>query len=231
MEPELTDEERRALRRKARLVTLDALAASGGRATRKAVRAYAIERGGFTARELTAPAPPKAAQKFSRAIEQVLAWTLTDLKQDGLVANPAWSVWELTDRASVKPQPVAAPVLRTRLDELRALPYREYLRTPEWRETRGTALVRADHACALDATHTDRLEVHHRTYDRLGEERDDDVVVLCHECHQRHHEHVGRPGRRTERAPSVPPPFRADVGRAAVGETQPKRGFLARIFS
>ncbi len=37
------------------------------------------------------------------------------------------------------------------------------------------------------------LDVHHRMYERRGEERDVDLIVLCHECHSIFHE-LGRLG-------------------------------------
>ena len=58
-----------------------------------------------------------------------------------------------------------------RLDELRAMPYRKYLRTPEWQERRSRALSRAHGRCQT-CNGDKHLEVHHRTYERLGEERD-----------------------------------------------------------
>jgi 5-methylcytosine-specific restriction endonuclease McrA len=65
--------------------------------------------------------------------------------------------------------------------------YSDYLRTPEWQRTRAAALTIAGYRCALDATHTDGLEVHHNTYERLGAELAGDLVVLCRSCHARHH--------------------------------------------
>ncbi len=85
-----------------------------------------------------------------------------------------------------------ASVTADRLAELHSMPYQFYLRTPEWRRTRAAALVRAGYACSLDVTHTRDLEVHHRTYERLGEELATDLVVLCHSCHQLHHHVDGR---------------------------------------
>ena len=32
-----------------------------------------------------------------------------------------------------------------------------------------------------------RLQVHHLTYERLGNERDEDLKVLCWACHEREH--------------------------------------------
>jgi 5-methylcytosine-specific restriction endonuclease McrA len=76
-----------------------------------------------------------------------------------------------------------------RRSELRAMPYREYLRTPEWRERREAVLIRAGRRCYVCNANTS-LHVHHRTYERRGSERDDDLVVLCWRCHGHFHEHL-----------------------------------------
>jgi len=74
---------------------------------------------------------------------------------------------------------------------LAALDYRRYLRSPEWRAKRHAAIVRAGYRCAvcrrlyLDER---KLQVHHVTYDRLGHERPEDLMVLC----RRHHRRVSR---------------------------------------
>lgn len=75
------------------------------------------------------------------------------------------------------------------------MPYKQYLRTPEWQRTRAGALERANYRCSLDATHSDGLDVHHNTYERLSAELETDVIVLCHSCHQLHHKENGRPRR------------------------------------
>jgi hypothetical protein len=69
---------------------------------------------------------------------------------------------------------------------LRRLPYAEYLATSHWQRVRTLALEQAGQTCDL-CGHTDRLEVHHRTYERLGFERQSDLIVLCHDCHRDHH--------------------------------------------
>jgi hypothetical protein len=76
-----------------------------------------------------------------------------------------------------------------RLEELRSMPYRAYLRTPEWQDRREAALVRARWRCQLCNANDVRLDVHHRSYERRGEERDDDLTVLCAWCHSHFHEH------------------------------------------
>ena len=183
------------MRLRAEAATLDALRALGGEATRTAIRDWALAHGGFTARELAAPAPEAAADKHESAVHHRLQWSLTNLKNKRKVENPAYGVWRL---AADPPTPIslvdAAPS-QERLAELRAMPHWKYLRTPEWKRRREAALDRAGHACALDATHTEDLEVHHRSYERYGEEVDADLTVLCHGCHRLHHLEHGRPRR------------------------------------
>ena len=64
--------------------------------------------------------------------------------------------------------------------------YDEYMNSLKWRKRRNRALKRAGFRCQrCGATAQDgRLEVHHLTYERLGHEADDDLLVLCHDCHR-----------------------------------------------
>ena len=78
-----------------------------------------------------------------------------------------------------------------RLAELRTMPYADYLQSPEWRERRKQALDWARNACQLCNSPQEPLNVHHRTYDRLGAELPADLVVLCKKCHEKFH--VGDP--------------------------------------
>jgi restriction endonuclease Mrr len=228
---DLDERERRELRRKANAATLDALRALGGEDRRAAIQERALADGGFTPRELAAPAPASAGDKFARLVDHQLAWALTNLKRDGLVESPRRSVWRLAGAARDAPAPACdEPVFADRLDELRRMPYRAYLRTPEWRVTRAAALQRAGHSCSLDVTHTDALEVHHRTYERLGHELASDLVVLCHACHVVHHTQFGRPGRRPREHGAAGTAPRATTARPAAA-VPPPRSLLKRLFS
>ena len=73
-------------------------------------------------------------------------------------------------------------------DSLRAMPYADYLKTPEWQETRTEALERSGHKCQVCNNGDAQLDVHHRTYERRGNERSEDLVVLCHKCHGKFHD-------------------------------------------
>lgn len=75
-----------------------------------------------------------------------------------------------------------------RLQELRAMPYADYLQTPEWRRRREAALARALWICERAGCECRYgLQVHHKTYERLGEELPTDLVVLCTPHHQEVH--------------------------------------------
>jgi len=64
--------------------------------------------------------------------------------------------------------------------------YQSYLKTQHWAKRRAKALKQSRHHCQLCGANYD-LHVHHNSYDRLGNERDDDLVVLCRNCHSRFH--------------------------------------------
>jgi hypothetical protein len=71
-------------------------------------------------------------------------------------------------------------------DTVLKMPYTEYLQSHWWQGVRHYALLRADYRCQI-CNSSDRLEVHHRTYERRGGEDYRDVIALCHNCHERFH--------------------------------------------
>jgi hypothetical protein len=71
---------------------------------------------------------------------------------------------------------------------MRYLNYAAFLLSAEWRAMRLAAIHRAGGRC-LVCNSSERLEVHHRTYERVGGgELPDDLVVLCDWCHGLFHE-------------------------------------------
>lgn len=64
--------------------------------------------------------------------------------------------------------------------------YAAYLKSVDWAQKREAALTRAENRCQV-CYDVHRLECHHRTYSRVGRERDADLVVLCDECHELYH--------------------------------------------
>jgi len=67
--------------------------------------------------------------------------------------------------------------------------YAQYLQSEQWREKREAVLNRARHTCegcgAAKAT-----EVHHLTYDNVGDELLWQLVAVCRACHEKAHHHA-----------------------------------------
>lgn len=64
-----------------------------------------------------------------------------------------------------------------------------YLLSPQWKALRKLVIAR-DKCCQLTGA-TDDLEVHHVTYDNLGNEYLDDLVLLSRKAHQFVHDYYG----------------------------------------
>lgn len=63
----------------------------------------------------------------------------------------------------------------------------DYWKTDHWRNTRKEAVLKCGGRCQLCNSHKLPLNVHHRTYNNLWQEKDYDLIVLCRDCHALHH--------------------------------------------
>jgi hypothetical protein len=63
--------------------------------------------------------------------------------------------------------------------------YRRYLQSQQWKEKCARKLKEAKHCCERCGIPEEyaRLEVHHKTYERLGNELSIDLEVVCVHCH------------------------------------------------
>jgi hypothetical protein len=77
-------------------------------------------------------------------------------------------------------------IRQARIAQLRKMPFEEYRLTPEWRARRNRVLFWAGKKCEL-CYERGLLQVHHRTYERYGQELLTDLIALCRPCHARHH--------------------------------------------
>lgn len=77
-------------------------------------------------------------------------------------------------------------ILAERVEELAGMPYPDYLLTPEWGERKRIMRAHAGQRCQV-CNGRDKLHVHHRTYDRRGNEQPGDLTVLCESCHDLFH--------------------------------------------
>ena len=60
--------------------------------------------------------------------------------------------------------------------------YKNYLQSSIWKQRRYAKLEKARFRCE-ECGECEELSVHHKTYERLGNERTDDLIVLCKSCH------------------------------------------------
>lgn len=61
--------------------------------------------------------------------------------------------------------------------------YRAHLKSAKWRKLRKAKLDASHGQCERCGSWHGRREVHHKTYERLGDERIEDLLVLCTDCH------------------------------------------------
>jgi hypothetical protein len=66
--------------------------------------------------------------------------------------------------------------------------YHQYIQSAEWRAKADAAKERAGSRCQVCNSPKRPLDAHHRTYERLGEELPEDIIVLCRKCRGLFHE-------------------------------------------
>lgn len=104
-----------------------------------------------------------------------------------LMCNDCTEERRAVDRLEQEREKQTKEQIAARLEELRWMPYREYLQTPEWQYRRAMALRRAWFRCQVCNAKGVELNTHHRTYERRGQEHDRDLIVLCRNCHETFH--------------------------------------------
>lgn len=62
-----------------------------------------------------------------------------------------------------------------------------YLRSPEWGLKRHETLMRFRWICQGCGRKGRALQVHHLSYKNFGNEKPEDLTVLCEKCHQKIH--------------------------------------------
>jgi hypothetical protein len=82
--------------------------------------------------------------------------------------------------------------------DLKMWEYEKYLESPHWQELRKRKLEQQRKELGYNScekcgerpqavTRETALHIHHLTYERLGEERLEDVTIICRPCHDREH--------------------------------------------
>lgn len=67
--------------------------------------------------------------------------------------------------------------------------YKSYLKTKHWTQKRISIFRRDNHKCQECGKTMDLRDanVHHLTYDHVGNELNEDLILLCPDCHKKIH--------------------------------------------
>jgi len=68
--------------------------------------------------------------------------------------------------------------------------HKRYIKSDKWDFKRKKILKKANYTCQSCGKKHTKLEVHHKTYQRLGNEKDEDLIVLCSTCHKKEHNKI-----------------------------------------
>lgn len=71
------------------------------------------------------------------------------------------------------------------IDDAGCFDYFSYIESDEWRERARSIRERDGYRCQICGADDTPLEVHHLTYDNLGQELDEDLITVCHSCHEK----------------------------------------------
>jgi hypothetical protein len=82
---------------------------------------------------------------------------------------------------------------------MQAKSYQDYLSSPAWKHRRDLVLWRSRGICE-GCQSSKATEVHHLTYEHVGEELLFELVAVCRACHEKIHPAPGREQARTRTA-------------------------------
>lgn len=87
----------------------------------------------------------------------------------------------------------AKPIPTKKIKRQKKLPasqYKSYIRSKRWLKRLRRYYTSHDAVCVICSS-TVELNLHHKTYERLGFEKDEDLVPLCGPHHEDFHESIG----------------------------------------
>lgn len=68
-------------------------------------------------------------------------------------------------------------------DHQHSAEYTEYMQSRRWQERKRRLFKKRGYTCEMCGASGLPLDVHHKNYDRLGRELDDDLLIVCKDCH------------------------------------------------
>src|SRR4051812_45867037 len=80
----------------------------------------------------------------------------------------------------------AIPADWTAISKHAGMQYNDYLLTDAWQQRRRFLIAIAGYRCMV-CNCRGVLQLHHRTYERIGDEALGDLIVICKSCHEAFH--------------------------------------------
>jgi len=125
----------------------------------------------------------KEKENSGQTIEENTVWYISQYLNPEYVWPSGQSVWDKIQR--LQPYGVSWDKIS---DHIKAMPYKEFLKTPYWKAITQKKMKEAGFKCQM-CNKEGLLSTHHRTYDIHGMEIFNlkELIVICQDCHKKHH--------------------------------------------
>jgi hypothetical protein len=129
------------------------------------------------------PKNPRHLRYLKRELEALLNRRVGDLVSTALLCGTCTEVRLRCYNEECRTARLAQQARAAQLYKMGA----RYREQPEWQVRRVQALVRAGNRCQTCGSRDKTLDAHHNSYQNYGDERPQDLVVLCRSCHDLFH--------------------------------------------
>jgi 5-methylcytosine-specific restriction endonuclease McrA len=93
--------------------------------------------------------------------------------------------WNMQDMKRIEVREKLNEEAQKRLTDRKQF-YQEYLKSPEWQQKRLLVIDRQNNVCH-GCMHNTIDDIHHMSYDNLGDELLFQLIGLCRDCHKKTH--------------------------------------------
>jgi hypothetical protein len=108
-----------------------------------------------------------------------------DITHYSLEGNELWFTLISAEKVLLMQVLDIKKAIKILLDIKEPFDYKAYLLSDKWKEIRDRIVANSNGCVVCDST--DSLNVHHKTYKNIGNENDNDLIVLCKSCHGKFH--------------------------------------------
>jgi 5-methylcytosine-specific restriction endonuclease McrA len=129
------------------------------------------------------PKDPRHLRHFKRELEAIRNCRVGEMVSTALLCGRCTTIRLHLHNEECRTARLARQARTAQLRKMGA----KYREQPEWQVRRVQALVRAGNQCQACSSRDTTLDVHHNSYQNYGDEKPQDLVVLCRKCHRKFH--------------------------------------------